>query len=43
MLLVKQDLFGPRQEKDFLAGKIIYSVVKIYSLHSSSGAIQHGS
>ena len=42
MLFVKQDFFGPRQEKDFLTGKISYSVVRIYSLHSSSEAIEHG-
>ena len=42
MLIVKQGFFGPREEKDVLTRKISYFGVKIYSLHSSSGAIQHG-
>ena len=41
MLLVKEDFF-PRQERDFLTRKISYSVLKSYSFHSSSGAIEHG-
>ena len=31
MLSVKQDFFGPREEKDFLSRKISYIVVKIFT------------
>jgi hypothetical protein len=34
--------FGPREENKRFKAKTIHSVIEIYSIHSSSGAIQHG-